>query len=134
VTKSHLAQLTEDPREMRIFQQERLAVEITELMCKTMKEQGVKRSQLARLLDKTKGRVSQILNGETNLTIRTVADIFTVLGKTLTVSGEDLFVPKAPLHFISVELVREWSTTPSYRYEMDDAVLETGTTNNQLVG
>ena len=67
---------------MRFFQQEHLVVEITELMCKTMKERNIKRGELAERLDKSKGRVSQILNGETNLTLRTVADVFTALGKT----------------------------------------------------
>ena len=55
MTKSHLAQLTEDPREMRLFQQERLAVEITELMCKTMKERGVKRSRARRIAAQEQG-------------------------------------------------------------------------------
>ena len=77
---------------MRLFQQERLISEITELMCQTMKDQGVSRTQLAEQLHKTKGRISQILNSGTNLTLRTVADIFTLLGKSLVVCAEDLFV------------------------------------------
>ena len=80
-----LEQRLKDPEELRVFQQERLLVEITQLMCRIMKERGVKRSQLAEQLGKTKGRITQILNGETNLTLRTVADIFTVLQKNLAV-------------------------------------------------
>jgi len=133
MTKSDLTQLTDDPTEMRIFQQERLVIEITELMCRTMKEQDIKRSQLAQLLHKTKGRISQILNGETNLTLRTVADIFSVLGKTLVVCVKDRFVQKAPLHFIPVELDTELSTATGHPYEMDD-LFHDGTTNNQLAG
>ena len=81
---------SDDLEEMRILQQERLLVEITELMCKTMKSRGVKRGHLAKQLKKTRGRISQILNGEANLTLRTVADVFTALGKNLVVNVESI--------------------------------------------
>jgi transcriptional regulator with XRE-family HTH domain len=106
---SDVSRLTIDPEEMRVFQQERLVVEITELMCKAMKERGIRRGQLAEQLDKSKGRISQILNGETNLTLRTVADVFTALGMTLTVSAEDIFVERAPLQVVAVSPVTDAS-------------------------
>ena len=87
-------QFVADEKGMRLFQQERLAAEITELMCRTMRECGINRSQLADRLHKSKGRISQILNAETNLTLRTVADIFTVLGKTLTIDAQRPVCPK----------------------------------------
>jgi transcriptional regulator with XRE-family HTH domain len=119
---------------MRLFQQERLAAEITELMCRTMRERGVKRSQLAQLLHKSKGRISQILNAETNLTLRTVADIFTVLGKTLTVAAEDLFVHREPLRFL-VEYGQEIFVAARVPYQMgDDLLPQTGDSHTQLAG
>ncbi len=90
----------QDPEEMRLFQQERLIVEITALMCKTMRERDVKRGELADRLGKSRGRISQILNGEINPTLHTVADVFTALGKTLVVSAEDLFIERPLLHCI----------------------------------
>ena len=96
-----MPRLIDDPEEMRIFQQERLLVEITELMCKTMKGRGMKRGHLAEQLEKSRGRISQILNGEANLTLRTVADVFTALGKKLIVRVENICpeetMPPAPI-------------------------------------
>jgi plasmid maintenance system antidote protein VapI len=118
---------------MRLFQQERLAAEMTELMCRTMRECGVTRSQLAQLLHKSKGRVSQILNTETNLTIRTVADVFTVLGKTLTVTAEDLFTQQMPLHCLAEfgSRISIWQRNP---YQMDNAVPQQADSHLNLAG
>ena len=108
---------TEDPEEMRIFQQERLVVEITELMCKIMNEHNMKRGELAERLNKSKGRISQILNGEANLTLRTVADVFTALGKTLMVSAEDLFVERPLLQCVARQVVAMAPVAPAWKIE-----------------
>ncbi|HUY91353.1 MAG TPA: helix-turn-helix transcriptional regulator [Pirellulales bacterium] len=90
MTQTILEQQHENPEEFRLFQQERLIVAVTELICKVMKQDGVKRIDLAHALGKTKGRISQYLDGEKNLTLRTVADIFTALGLRMQVSAEPL--------------------------------------------
>jgi len=100
MSKTALQQFVADFKGMQLFQQERLMAEITELMCRILNQCGVKRGELAERLGKSKGRVSQILAGETNLTLRTVADVFTVLGKTLTVSSEDIVVERALLQCV----------------------------------
>jgi transcriptional regulator with XRE-family HTH domain len=66
---------------MRLFQQERAIYEVTELIESVMAELGVTRAELARRLGKSKGWVTQLLDGEANKTIRTVADAFAVLGR-----------------------------------------------------
>jgi len=129
-----LDQFVADEKGMRLFQQERLAAEITELMCRTMRERGIKRCQLARLLHKSKGRVSQILNAETNLTVRTVADIFTVLGKTLTVAAEDLFVQRAPLLHCLAELREEIPVAQRDLYQMEEIMSPWGDAHLPLAG
>ena len=126
-------QFVADEKGMRLFQQERLAAEITELMCRTMRECGINRSQLADRLHKSKGRISQILNAETNLTLRTVADIFTVLGKTLTIDADDLYVQRAPLHFLA-KLTNEMCFAPCSPYQWDEAILDTGNACIKLAG
>jgi len=45
-----------------------------------MEERGLDRSDLAKLLGRTKGWVTQLLDGEKNKTIRTVAHAFAVMG------------------------------------------------------
>ena len=73
------------PDGRRLLNREALTIEVTELICEMMQEKGISRKQLAALLGRSKGRVSQMLNGECNLTLRTVADMFTVLEKRLAV-------------------------------------------------
>jgi transcriptional regulator with XRE-family HTH domain len=64
----------------KLLAQEEFILEVTEVLCKIMSDRGISRKQLADLLGKSKGYVSQLLNGERNLTLRTVADIMHVLG------------------------------------------------------
>jgi transcriptional regulator with XRE-family HTH domain len=69
----------------RLLRQERFIVEVTELIVKLMKEKGISRKELAERLGKSKGRVSQLLDGEANLTLRTLSDVFAALGHKVTV-------------------------------------------------
>ena len=77
------ARLTRTKEGHRLYQQERSILNLTELICKLMEETGVSRSELARRLGKTKGYISQLLDGESNMTVRTISDVFTALGKTV---------------------------------------------------
>ena len=79
--KTLVEEYVEDPIHMRLFQQERAIYEITELLEEVMRELGISRSDLAKKLGKSKGWVTQLLDGEANKTIRTVADAFAVLGR-----------------------------------------------------
>ena len=80
MTKTYVEEYVGNPEHMRLFQQERAIYEVTELLESAMKEIGVTRADLAKRLGKTRGWVTQLLDGDTNKTIRTVADAFAVLG------------------------------------------------------
>jgi hypothetical protein len=67
----------------RVFNQECAILDVTELICRTMEETDVGRAELAHRLGKTKGYVTQLLDGRANMTIRTIADVFTALGRTI---------------------------------------------------
>jgi len=88
--ESAIVRFTQDPENLRLFQQERLLLDVTEQMCKSMQEKGITRSQLAKLLGKSKRQIGEILDGERNLTLPVVADVFTALGHSLVVSTEDI--------------------------------------------
>jgi len=81
---------TADPERMKAFQQERLILEVTELISRRMEEQGVSKAQLAERLGKTKGYITQLLDGRANMTLRTVSDVLFVLGRTLVASDVPL--------------------------------------------
>jgi transcriptional regulator with XRE-family HTH domain len=68
-----------DPEFRKLLAQEELILEVTETICELLENETVSRKELAERLGKTKGFVSQLLNGGRNLTLRTVADILHVL-------------------------------------------------------
>ncbi len=63
-----------------LWNQEAAILDTTELICELMAEQNINRAELARRMGRSKGFISQLLDGSRNMTIRTVADIFTCLG------------------------------------------------------
>jgi len=101
MTKTVVEQFLEDPEQLRLYQQERLLLDVTEHMCKIMKEEGVTRSQLAEMLGKSRGRISQILDGERNLTLRTIANVFTAIGKRAVFQTEPIEAQQEHLWWLS---------------------------------
>ena len=87
---------TEDPERMKAFQQERLILEVTELIERLMKQQGVSKARLAEKLGTTKGYITQLLDGRTNMTLRTMSDVLFALGRALSVNDRPLSVSSAP--------------------------------------
>jgi transcriptional regulator with XRE-family HTH domain len=75
-----LDEYLKDEEFRRLFAQEDLILEVTEAICELLENEKLSRKELADRLGKTKGFVSQLLNGGRNLTLRTVADILHVLG------------------------------------------------------
>jgi transcriptional regulator with XRE-family HTH domain len=75
-----LDEYLKDKEFRRFFAQEDLIMEFTETLCELLEKENISRKELAERLGKTKGFVSQLLNGGRNLTLRTLADILHVLG------------------------------------------------------
>ncbi len=90
MAKSVADRFSSDPEAIRLFQQDRLIVDVTELICKAMNENGLKKAELAAALGTTRGYISQCLNGEKNLTLKTVSDILATLGLRMKVSAEPI--------------------------------------------
>ncbi|MEJ5360211.1 MAG: helix-turn-helix transcriptional regulator [Desulfobacterales bacterium] len=84
--KTVLETYLEDKDFYRIFKQEQLILDVTEKICKQLKEDNISRSDLARRLNKTKGYISQLLNGARNLTLRTIADIAVAIDCRVVIS------------------------------------------------
>jgi len=96
MAKTLVEEYVDDPEHMRLFES-------------VMKETGVTRSELAERLGKTKGWVTQLLDGEANKTIRTVADALAVLGRECDVRAPRISIggKAAP-----VKLERQQATAP----------------------
>lgn len=89
----------EDDDKKRIWNQERTILEVTELICETMEQKGISRSELAARLGKTKGHVTQLLAGNRNMTIRTLSDVFTVMGCEVQFWTSDIEKPVSTFSF-----------------------------------
>lgn len=79
MSKGVLSELLKDDDYRRCYNQAGTILEVTEAICGYMKAHGITRSELARRMDKTKGYISQLLNGERNMTLETLADIMFAL-------------------------------------------------------
>jgi len=109
-----------DPQNMRMFQQERAIYEITELIESVMEKQGISRSALAIRLGKTKGWVTQLLDGETNKTIRTVADVLAVLGHEFRTFASPIEISNAPRFAADFTGNAEWQQSWPYHLRLAD--------------
>ncbi len=93
--------------DLRLLQQERAILEITELLCDVMEEENVSRADLAERLGRTKGYVTQLLDGRRNMTVRTISDVFYALGRAVHFSSNRMALGiSAPVHFSQASL--EW--------------------------
>lgn len=80
--------LSETAQERKLLQREMAVMEVTELICGIMEEEDVSRAELARQLGTSPANVTQLLDGERNMTISTISDILFHLDKEIKVSAE----------------------------------------------
>lgn len=59
----------------RLVNQERLILAVTLRIRKVMEDKGINRASLAKALKVSKARVTKILSGDSNITLRTLSDI-----------------------------------------------------------
>jgi transcriptional regulator with XRE-family HTH domain len=102
--------LTATPEGMKLYQQERAILELTELLCEIMEGQGVTRSELARRLGKTKGYITQLLDGRTNMTVRTMSDVFGVLDRAVHFQDGALSVTVQAAPLFSIREGLSWGS------------------------
>lgn len=76
------------PEGKQLLDQERLILQATERILDLMQQQNVTRTELAQRLGKSKSWISQMLAGEANFTLRTLADVFGALGQRAAVDVE----------------------------------------------
>ena len=76
----------EDKEFERLMAQEDLIMDVTENFCALLEEEKINKSTLAKIMGKTKGYISQLLNGGKNLTLRSMADVAFSLGYIVRVT------------------------------------------------
>jgi len=86
-TRSIFDEYIESPERRRILEQERVLVDAAELVSRAMEFRRVSRSELAIKLDRSKAYVTQVLRGNQNLTLKTLADVFHALNCRLILAA-----------------------------------------------
>ena len=74
----------------RLYQQEKLILDVTDLIDGALEVKSVSRAKFARMLNRSRSFVTQILSGGRNLTLRTLADSMTTLGFEVQVSKQPI--------------------------------------------
>ena len=87
--KTPFEEYLSDDENRRLFNQESLILEVTEVLCRYMDQKNISRSDLANKMGRSKGFVSQLLGGSRNLTLRTLADVAGALGCGLSIQLVD---------------------------------------------
>ena len=83
--KSYLDTLRENSKFNRLFQQERLIVSVAETIGSLLIKMNLSQRELGQKLQLSKPRISKMLDGSSNMTLRTLADIATALGYNIRV-------------------------------------------------
>lgn len=110
--------LQADPEHHKLFEQERLIVDVAEEIYAAMERgEGVSRAGLAQRLGKSRAFVTQILSGSRNLTLRSIADIAGALGQRveLRLRPQAPDSPWMPVHTPSASAPRPQAIVYQYR-------------------
>jgi len=73
-------ELLATPQGRSALAEEHAIAYVTELIARLLEESGMSRSEFARKLDVTPGRVTQLLDGDANMTLATIAKMLNVFG------------------------------------------------------
>jgi len=77
--------------------QDELIFDVTEDLLIAMEDAGITKAELARLMNKSKSRISQMLTGEANMTLRTLATMCFEIGTKIDVRIGDEFSVRDPM-------------------------------------
>ncbi|CAN5895766.1 hypothetical protein BH23PLA1_BH23PLA1_24570 [soil metagenome] len=119
-----LQKIASSPERMQEFQRERLVTEVQELICEVMDTQGVSQAELARRLGKSPPYVSKLLRGGSNMTLRTISDIFHALSRTLRVVDRPLSLSSPRLLVMEISQDETPVRTCRFDYSTDSTLAE----------
>ncbi len=88
--KTFIEKLIDDAEGRKLYFREDLIFEITEEICKVMEEKGISKAQLSRLAGVSKSNITQLLSGNHNMQLTTVADLLYTLDSKMVVSAVPL--------------------------------------------
>ncbi len=82
-----IERLLSDREGQKLYFREDLIFEVTETICKAMEEKGISKAELSRMAGVSKSNITQLLSGDHNMRLTTIADLLFVLGARLEVTA-----------------------------------------------
>jgi len=79
--------MEKDEELKKLYLEEQLILRVTNVIFELMEEQEIKKVDLAKRINRSKGYVTQILDGTANLTLKTISNILFELDCTLAVKA-----------------------------------------------
>ena len=92
MAKTFIEKLMSDEEGRKLYFREDLIFEITEAICKVMDEKHISKAELSRLAGVSKSNITQLLSGDQNMRLSTVADLLYALDSKLDVTAVPLDV------------------------------------------
>jgi transcriptional regulator with XRE-family HTH domain len=90
MAKTFIQELMSDDEGRRLYFREDLIFEMTEAICKVMEEKRISKAELSRLAGVSKSNITQLLSGDQNMRLSTVADLLYALDSRLAVAAVPL--------------------------------------------
>jgi len=88
--KTFIQELMSDDEGRKLYFREDLIFEITEAICEVMEEKHISKAELSRLASVSKSNITQLLSGDQNMRLTTVADLLYALDSKLAVTAVSL--------------------------------------------
>ncbi len=79
--------LIENDEDRRLLAQEGLIFDVSQLIWEVMEQSETSRAELARRLGTSKSYITKLLRGYSNLTLRSLSDIFSALGREVVIKA-----------------------------------------------
>ncbi len=110
--RSWLQKRNEDANIRRMFEQERLVVNVTETILVEMEERGFTKADIASELGKSRAHITKVLTGQRNMTLHTLADLASALGCRVEVEVRELDGPEYRQLDVPEPSIRESALVP----------------------
>lgn len=90
MAETFIRELMSDEEGRKLYFREDLIFEITEEICKVMIEKQISKADLSRLTGVSKSNITQLLSGDQNMRLSTIADLLYALDSKLAVAAVPL--------------------------------------------
>ena len=90
MAETFIEKLMSDEEGRKLYFREDLIFEITEAICKVMHEKRINKAELSHLAGVSKSNITQLLSGDQNMRLSTVADLLYALDSKLAVTAVPL--------------------------------------------